>query len=142
MHSLRVLKVMNLLPYFYLSENSNLSCLVLNWFYNGHSEAGTVLVATLTILKFSESSQLIAMAFKLAWMLLFCSYLFNDMRRNIVPWLVHIKLEIIFDFFMKFISGRRILPNRSRTQNQMRKSNLFLKSESNMLLKMHKSFDY
>ena len=35
-------------------------------------------------------------------MLLFCSYLFNDMRRNIVPWLVHIKLEIIFDFFMKF----------------------------------------
>ena len=142
MHSLRVLKVMNLRPYFYLSENRNLSCLVLNWFYNGHSEAVTVLVATLTILKFSESSQLIAMAFKVAQMFLFWSPLFREYKRIIVTQLLHVELLNIFNFLWNLFPADAFCRIVRECKIKCEIQSVLKMRQSDMLLKMHKSFDY
>ena len=93
-------------------------------------------VATLTILKFSGRSQLIAMTLSFALGFLFCSYLFKKYRRNFVMRLVLVELLNIFNFLVKFISGRRILPYRSR----MRKSNAKIKSVAENLLNINPNF--
>ena len=83
------------------------------------------------------------MAFRIAQMFLIWSPLFRKYKTIIVTQLLHVELLNIFNFFVKFISGRRILPYRSRMQKSNAKIQSVLKMQkSDMLLKMRKSFDY
>ena len=61
-------------------------------------------------LKFSQRSQLPAMALSFAQVILFCSYLFKMYPSFSVTQLELLQLLNIFSFLVEFISGRRILP--------------------------------
>ena len=80
--------------------------LILLWALGGRDCA----VATLTILKFSGRSQLIAMALNFAQLFMVWSPLFKKYKTIIVTQLLHVELLNIFNFLVKFISGRRFLP--------------------------------
>ena len=64
-------------------------------------------VPTLTTLEFSQRSPMPAMALNFAQGFLICSYLFKKYPTIIVAQLLHVELLIIFNFLVKFISGRR-----------------------------------
>ena len=53
---------------------------------------------------------MIAMALNIALGFLICSQLFKKYKTNIVAPLLHVELLIIFNFLVKFISGRRFSP--------------------------------
>ena len=72
----------------------------------------------------------------------FYSQLYKMYKRIIVTQLVLVELLNIFNFFMKFISGRRILPYRSRMQKSNAKIQSVLKMrQSEMSLKILKNLN-
>ena len=83
-----------------------------------------------------------AMASNFSQGLLICSYLFKKYSTIIVTQLVHVELLIIYNFLVEFISGRRILPYRSRMQKSNAKIQSVLKMrQSEMLLKILKNLN-
>ena len=117
---------MDMLPKFHLIENrKGMTWPLPDWcrtdFTMGTWRPWLCWFATLTTLKFSGRSQMIAMALSFALGFLIWSPLFKKYKTNIVAQLLHVELLNIFNFLVKFISGRRFSPYGSRKSNMLLK---------------------